>query len=417
MTKLRKSVIGAAALAGAAAAGDPLPPIRSVEIGPHREIRVNGEPFLPIMSWLQRPNTYSDLRKMGFNAFAGRGSRNADARAAGGYAVTDFDDLAAGAIGHPHLLAWIHPDEPDMPQRQDQMATPDAIERGAAAERFQPRLPPADVEARYRRIVAADRSRPVFVTFTGHFFSRTRTHFSAERQAELYPAFVRSADVIGFDIYPIYGSGTPGRLNHPAEATRELIALGGGRKPVYAWIETCKGSRWMTYEKQPDVLPIHTRFQVWSVLIEGATGIGYFTHAWRPTFREFAPTDDMRAELTRLNAQLTRLAPALLAPPLARPVEITLAGGLRCRIKATEHAGHLYLFAQNADLGPNADALKQFDPIAPRAARATIRVPGLPAGAAIEVVDEGRQLVSEAGAFSDDFGPLAEHVYRIRADR
>ncbi len=424
MNRCSKSVFSAAVLAGVASAAEPLAPIRSVEIGPHREFRVNGDPFLPIMSWLQRPNTYADLRKMGFTAFAGRGSRNADARAhaeaaraAGGYAITDFDDQAADAIGHPYLLAWIHGDEPDMPQRQGQQATPDAIERGAPAERFQPRLPPADVEAHYRRIVAADRLRPVCVTFTGHFFSRTRTHYSAERQAALYPAYVRGADVIGFDIYPIYGSGRPGWLNYPAEATRELVALGGGKKPVYAWIETSKGSRWMTYEKQPDVLPIHTRFQVWSVLIEGATAIGYFTHAWRPTFREFAPTEDMRAELTRLNAQLTRLAPAILGPPTARKIEMSMAGGLRGRIKATEFGGDLYIFAQNADLGLNAEALKQFEPISPRAGRATIHVAALPAGKVIEVVDENRQLTSVAGGFSDEFGPLAEHVYRIQLGR
>ena len=37
----------------ALAGKDALEPIRTVEIGPNGEFRVNGKPFLPIMSWLQ----------------------------------------------------------------------------------------------------------------------------------------------------------------------------------------------------------------------------------------------------------------------------------------------------------------------------------------------------------------------------
>jgi len=58
-------------------------------------------------------------------------------------------------------------------------------------------------------------------------------------------------------------------------------------------------------------------------------------------------------------------------------------------------------------------------PLAPEpapglAAKATIKVAGLKAGARIEVVDEGRTLTAEAGQFADDFGPLAEHVYKVK---
>jgi hypothetical protein len=32
----------------------------------------------------------------------------------------------------------------------------------------------------------------------------------------------------------------------------------------------------------------------------------------------------------------------------------------------------------------------------------------------VEVVDEGRRLTAQAGGFSDPFGPLAVHIYRIQ---
>jgi hypothetical protein len=109
----------------------------------------------------------------------------------------------------------------------------------------------------------------------------------------------------------------------------------------------------------------------------------------------------MRAELKRLNGQITRLAPAILADPAPAKIEMTMADGLACHHKATQLDGAVYIFAQNMDIDR-------------RAGTATFRVEGLQAGAAIEVVDEGRTLAAQDGQFTDAFGPLAEHIYRIK---
>ena len=122
----------------------------------------------------------------------------------------------------------------------------------------------------------------------------------------------------------------------------------------------------------------------------------------------------MRAELKRLNGQLTRLAPAILAAGAKKKVTTQLAGNLPCQFKATEHEGSLYVFAQNTDLGEGHEKLRQGQQISPRAGRATITVEGLKAGDKVEVVDEDRTIAAEAGKFTDQFGPLAEHIYRIK---
>jgi hypothetical protein len=163
--------------------------------------------------------------------------------------------------------------------------------------------------------------------------------------------------------------------------------------------------------KQPDVLPIHTRNEVWQAIIRGATAIGYFTHAWFPEFKEFAAADEMQQELGRLNAQLTRLAPAILAPSAKRKVAMKLGNDLNCHFKATEHRGYVYIFAQNIDLGPGAAQAKQFDPIHPRKGPATFTVENLKAGTKIEVIDENRTITADKGGFTDEFTPLAEHIY------
>jgi len=168
------------------------------------------------------------------------------------------------------------------------------------------------------------------------------------------------------------------------------------------------------YELQPDVLPIHTRNEVWQAIINGATAYGYFTHAWRPEFREFAPTPEMQKEMARLNSQITRLAPAILASPANKKIEMTLGAGLNCQFKATEYEGSVYVFAQNIDLGPGAEKAKQFDPIYPGSGQATFTITGLMKGTKIEVIDEQRTIIAEKGKFTDEFAPLSEHIYKFK---
>jgi len=90
-----------------------------------------------------------------------------------------------------------------------------------------------------------------------------------------------------------------------------------------------------------------------------------------------------------------------------------LDGGLNCQFKATYYGKELFIFALNSDLGEGADKAKQFDPIFPRSGKAVFNVEGLKAGTQIEVIDEKRIIKAEKGSFTDDFNPLAEHIYRI----
>ncbi|NOX97729.1 MAG: hypothetical protein GXO98_06715 [Nitrospirae bacterium] len=276
-----------------------------------------------------------------------------------------------------------------------------------------PKRSPEEIATVYHRIKAADPSRPVFLTFTGMFMKEYRNKYNETMQKKLYPAYAKDCDVAGFDEYPIFGYNFPSHLNWPAAGVDQLQQWVGPNKPIYVWIETHKGSKWVTFKKQLDVLPKHTRYEVWSVLIRGATAIGYFTHAWQPKFTEFAPTAEMQSELKRLNNQITRLAPAILAGRTRRKVTMQMTDGLLCHFKATEYDGALYLFAQNTDLGPNASKLRQGQDISPRGGVATITIAGLKAGTKIKVVDEDRTITTSNGRFTDRFGPLAEHIYRI----
>jgi hypothetical protein len=41
-------------------------------------------------------------------------------------------------------------------------------------------------------------------------------------------------------------------------------------------------------------------------------------------------------------------------------------------------------------------------------------VDGLPGGARVEVIDEGRTLTADPGGFSDELKPLAVHIYKVK---
>jgi len=268
----------------------------------------------------------------------------------------------------------------------------------AAPVRREPRYFPDEVMKKYREIRAADPSRPVLMTLTAGFMKIDTRH--PEDIKTLYPQYIAATDVVGFDFYPIYGYNKPEWITRPGEGVAELCKLAGPTKPVYAFIETSKGSRWITYSKQHDVLPKHTRAAVWMSIVEGATGIIYFTHAWRPKFTEFAPTKEMQAELTRLNGQITRLTEPILAPPAKVKIEMATSDDVPCHFKATRSGEALWIFAQNID-------------VKERGATATFRIKGLAAGTTVEVVDEDRTIRAGDGEFSDSFDALAEHIYRI----
>lgn len=425
-------------LASAGRAAEPLPPIQKVQLGPGGAYMVNGKPLVVLGLWLQTPGDFALLKENGFNVIAGywwdkkKTTPEEAAKGileyaeqvhkAGMYFIAPYEvemeDAMKKLAATDYLLGWTHDDEPDMPRKVD----PNIDKNVPAGVKYLPRQSAAEAVAKYQRLRKVDPMRPVEVGFTASFMA-SDPKFTPEQKKQIYSEFMKAGDAGGFDTYPIFGSATPGKLLNVGQGVAELRALIGPDRGLLCAIETNKGSKWVTPAKQLDVKPEHTRFETWSALLHGATGIAYFTHKWKDpdgkdNYQTFAPKDDpaMLAELKRLNEQIARLAGAILAPPAKVKVEMKLAGpsgGLAFYFKATSLDGAVYVFAQNQDLGKDPRDFKQFEAITPRSGKAAFTIAGLKAGTKIEVVDEGRTITAEEGKFSDDFKPLAEHVYKI----
>ena len=264
--------------------------------------------------------------------------------------------------------------------------------------RKEPQRSPAETDAAYKALKAIDK-RPVLTTYTAYFVhDASMSPWSKAKADAIYPAFLKSTDVAGFDVYPIYGYNLPEKLDWVSEGMRQLRAYAGPRTPLYQWIEVKSGGQFGAAAKP--VTGVEIRHEVWQSIIGGATAIGYFTHEFTP-FSEFAiPPENQRAILA-INQQLQRMAPAILGPDAPRQPRIAIAGGLPGQLLAKQSGGAMWIFAQNMDM-------------ARRGGRASISVEGLKVGTVIEVIDEGRQLSAQAGGFSDQFAPLAVHLYRIQ---
>lgn len=370
-------------------------PIQKVEVRADRAFLVNGKPFFPLFAWLQDARNFPMLKECGMNATAGALPRTSGVanvagylelvRQAGLYGIVPYE---AGMKGSPALLGYIHGDEPDLTHN----------ENGRKAVKRQP----AETLKDYQAIKAADPTRPVFMTLTAHFMPAFRKADEAFLEP-LYPDYIKSTDVVGFDIYPIYGWNKPQWLHRVYDGAAQLTQMAGGR-PVYAWIETSRGGQFTgPLERQHEVTPAHIKAEVWESICAGATAIGYFTHIWKPGYKQFGVPLENRRALREINDQITRLTPEILGARPRRAVTLSAEGGAQVAMMAKETSGTLSIFTVRYDTAGTT---------APAAA--TIKVEGLPAGEEVFVVDEGRKLKGEAGEFKDQFEPLAVHIYQIK---
>ncbi len=263
------------------------------------------------------------------------------------------------------------------------------------------RQTPEQVTAHYRAIKTLDPTRPVLMTVTCFFINDDHAfdHWCTHEEADaLYPELLKAADVPGFDVYPIYGWNKPDKLYWVSQGVRELRAYAGVEKPMYVWIETQAGG---FGDRSVPVTPAEIRNEVYQAIIGGATAIGYFTHRFKPTFSEFGVPEGNQEALLAINQQLERLAPAILSGEPERAARFEIEGALQGRSMVREYEGDVYVFALNLDMER-------------RGGTGTVEVDGLRAGTRVEVVDEERSITAADGRFSDEFGPLAVHIYKLK---
>jgi hypothetical protein len=262
-------------------------------------LRVNGNAVFPRMVWRQCPTYYPTSIGAGINLFLGVSCTGADEQfdRLAGRAMSTVD-ANTPAVSGPGQVGWHLEDEAD-------------VSVGVASKLPKPK----------------GAGRVTFLTLTDHFSQHAAPPPNGK---DIYPAFFDSADVIGFDTYPIEVRCSIEQIDNVYWMQRELVSLTGG-KPTFQWIEAgpmehCRSNQ--------DPTPAVVRAETWLAIAGGARGIGYFPDWW---------VEDIRSEVRTTNREILALAPALLSP--AAKVNWSTNGPVR--VAARRYNGATYIVAVN----------------------------------------------------------------------
>ena len=311
-------------------------------------ILANGQVLFPTMVWAACPDQYSGELAAGIDLFMGKDCGSAEKQLGDlgnrGFLVTNAQDQAApGAIG------TFLPDEWDT---------------------FLPNNLSADTA---RGLVPNNGGGPRFLTLTNHFYSHAEP---LPQGRGMYPALIQTADVLGFDLYPLQNWCRYDDFGHVFESQRELTHLAAG-KPTFQWIEA-RGMDCHDPTLNPTAETVHA--ETWLAIAGGAHAMGYFP-------KDFGP--GIGAQIAADKRQIETLVSALLEP------ELEAGATSPVKVGAREHNGAIYVIAVNASR---------------TTATSTITVPSL-GTRPLTSLDGTSTVTPAAGAFSDTFAPLSVHVY------
>lgn len=250
-------------------------------------------------------------------------------------------------MDHPALLAWYIADEPN----------------GY-------RLPPAELEAIYNTVRAADPWHPVTVVFTAPFISAVK--------------YSGAMDIVMADPYPIPDLPAKTAGNVAGQLSREFE----GRKPVWIVPQAFGGGE--HWKREPTVQEI--RSMTYQAIVNGARGIQYFIRHGLNVFPKSVPAWN---ECGRMAVEIAELTPWLLSDEEAIPVSVDNAD---INVTSCLHSGVLMVMAVNTTSTP---------------LRVNLRLKNGYRGDAF-VIFENRTVKVQSGLLSDYIQAFGSQVYMIR---
>lgn len=349
--------------------------------------------FFPIAVWLQSPANAEKYRAAGFNTYVGlwRGPTEEQLSAlshAGMRLICEQNETALRHLGDTTIIGWMHGDEPDNAQELPNHAG------------YGPPVAPEKIVESFRRLRDADPSRPVMLNLgQGVAWDEWYGRGSRSNHPEDYPKYIQGCDIVSFDIYPVVHDKPQiaGHLEYVAKGVDRLVRWTEG-KPQLVW--NCLEC---THISNPDRKPTphEVRAEAWMSLIHGSQGLIYFVHEFKPKFLEAGLLADaeMFAAVTKLNHEISSLAPVLNEPSVPDSMRVRVSGNTSAVDTLTKrHNNGRYVFAVEMEgKGTSADFKLSS---------------GKPAQT-VEVIGEERSITARNGGFSDSFKPWDVHLYSL----
>jgi hypothetical protein len=337
-----------------------------------------GPDFFPIGIWSPPKSSFDKWQARGINTLVQYESASATidewTQAAvdrGLYMIRRPRPNPADDIGQKYLLAWAHPDEPDI------------ASTGHDATYI------ANEYAKWKSI---DPDMPVWVNFSGGFVN----HWQGNLGYNDYKPFLNNTDWVSSSIYPVAGWDRPSDLDAPGKAVDRLEKWSEG-KPQFAVIET--GDQELSWAPK-DVggpTPGQFRAEVWDSIIQGARGIVYFPQKFKPSFSYDNTPPEIVDEMITQNARIAALGPALISPADPTTMGLALPAGLEGSWRFAN--GKAYFIVLNTTAGTLTDQ--------------GISLIGTGRAKSATVETERRAVRLKHGALTDTFAPYEVHVYSV----
>jgi hypothetical protein len=245
------------------------------------------------------------------------------------------------------------------------------------------------LQAEYATLKKVDPNKPVFVNFSG---SSALWGYGGKTEAD-YQAWMKGADWVSNDLYPITAHNRPSALDAPGLAVQRLAQWSGGKRE-FAVIEA-SDQQLPGHPEYPGVTADQFRSEVFNAVISGATGIIYFPQRIGGGFLYDNMNSSIEAEMKSVNARLTRIGPALMSARDPSTVGITVTGSLRATWR--KYGGKTYFVVLNNSTS---------------SVTATMTTKGVSASSA-SVDGESRSVAIKTGKITDTFKPMQAHVYVV----
>ena len=346
---------------------------------------VDNKPFFPLgmyhVAWsatkAQMLQCVEDLAAMGFNTVH-TSCTNLDAyqevldraQALGLHVIPEGIGAGSPAMlrfkNHPAILAWNSGDEPD----------------GSGT-------PPEAVGASIDAVRDTDFDHPLYTTLC-----------VPSTLAKYAPV----VDVFSSDPYPIAG-GSQNAIQ-VAKQTAQARDLVHQQRPLWI-VPQCFG-----YADGPWQIPTpaQERSMSYQALIEGANGLIWYVYD--DVKFKLMGHPELVAMMKQLTTEIKALTPFLLDPAFA--AQRFQAGPEGCvRASVIKDGNTLLIMAAHTndkDLGPQELTV----PGLPAGAKAEVMFENLPPGAGGELNSRNRTVETAGGKITDNFGPYAVHVYRVK---
>ncbi|HEV2472994.1 MAG TPA: hypothetical protein VGS41_10035, partial [Chthonomonadales bacterium] len=349
--------------------------------------------YFPIAVWLQDPAEAPKYKDAGFNLYVGLWQGPTERQLATLKAAGMKVFCEQNAVGLAHrtdpdspIVGWMHNDEPDNAQPVTDPAT--------GKQSYGPCVPPEKIVAEYRAMQRADPTRPIMLNLGQGVANDDWIGRGNGARLSDYATYVKGADIVSFDVYPVAGLGPDGAdllwyVPKGVDRLRNWCAAG---QRVWNCIECTN------IGGEGKATPAQVRAEVWMSIVHGSRGLIYFVHQFKPNFDEHALLDDpaMLAAVTGINRQISALAPVINSPDVQTMRFAQGQPAIDAVVKRWRRATYLFAVAMRN-----------------RPASAHFQIGGIAPVEAAQVIGERRSVPVRNGAFQDTFAAYGVHLYRI----